>query len=231
MAAEREALKMGVENPAALFPLKTQEIQFAVENEKGNTKYKIDTQTMRLLGLCNDHVVNVCVHSDIVELESKRRKNRGDGLHMLPDQPLARVLLPLEDTSDEDPPRSPPELYPPRSPPESFSPTMTASPLSPPGDPYFDTPEFDTPDTGDSPETAQEILSISSYSSNSNTCISSSLVATIEYVGSPVQHNTATYDHADADDHGIRLHLAEQSSHRIVRQLQKTPDSESIDSL
>ena len=72
MAAEREALKMGVENLAALCPLKTQEIQFAVENEKGNTKYKIDMHTMRLLGLCNDHVVNV--RSDIVELESKRRK-------------------------------------------------------------------------------------------------------------------------------------------------------------
>ena len=150
---------------------------------------------------------------------------------MLPDQPFACVLLPLEDTSDEVSPRSPPELYPLKSPPESFSPTMTASPLSPPGDPYFDTTEFDMPATGDSPETAQEILSISSYSSNSSTCTSSSPAATIEYVGSPVQHNTATYDHADADDHGIGLHLAEQSSHRTVRQLQKMPDSESIDSL
>ena len=144
-------------------------------------------------------------------------------LRVLPDLPLARVQLPLEGTSDENPPRSPPA---------SFSPTMTASPPSPPGDPFFDTPEFDTPATGDSPETAQEIWSISSYSSsNSNICTSSSLAATIEYGGSPVQHNTATYDHADADDHGIGLHLAEQSSHSIVRQLQKTPDSESIDSL
>ena len=151
---------------------------------------------------------------------------------MLPDQPLVRVLLPLEDTSDEVSPRSPPELYPPKSPPESFSPTMTASPLSPPGDPYFDTPEFDMPATGDSPETAQEILSISSYTDNSSICTtSSSPAATIEYVGSPVQQITATYDHADADDHGIGLHLAEQSSHRTVRQLQKAPDSESIDSL
>ena len=151
---------------------------------------------------------------------------------MLPDLPLVRVLLPLEETSDEVSPRSPLELFPPKSPPESFSPTLTASPLSPPGDPYFDTPECDTPAMGDSPETAQEILSISSYTDNSSICTtSSSPTATIEYVGSPVQQNTATYDHADADDHRIGLHLAEQSSHRTVRQLQKTPDSESIDSL
>ena len=152
---------------------------------------------------------------------------------MLPNQPLERVLLPLEVTSDDVSPRSlPPELFPPNSPPESFSPTWTASPLSPPGDPYFDTPECDTPAMNDSPETAQGILSISSYTNNSSICTtSSSPTATIEYVGSPVQQNSTTYDHADADDHGIGRHLAEQSSHRSVRQLQKTPDSESIDSL
>ena len=149
----------------------------------------------------------------------------GPLLRVPPDLPLARVQLQLEGPSDEDPPKSQPE---------SFSPTMTASLPSPPGDPFFDTPEFDTPATGDSPVTAQEpvstytrrleeIWSISSYSSsNSNTCTSSSLAATIEYVESPVQHSTwtdqglqlgliystATYDHAD--DHGIGLHLAEQ---------------------
>ena len=147
----------------------------------------------------------------------------GSSLRVPPDLPLVRVQLPLEDPSDEEPPRSPPE---------SFSPTKTASLSSPPGDPFFDTPEFDTPATGDSYVVAQEpvstctrrleeIWSISS-SSSSNTCTSSSLPATIGYVESPVQHSTwtnqslhlgsiystATRDHAD--DHGIGLHLAEQ---------------------
>ena len=76
MAAEREALRMGVENLAALFPLEAQEFQFVVvvENERGNTKYKVDMQSMRLLGLCNDHTEDECVHSDTLELKSKRRK-------------------------------------------------------------------------------------------------------------------------------------------------------------
>ena len=142
-----------------------------------------------------------------------------------PDLPPVCVTLPLEDPSDEEPPRSPPE---------SFSPTETASLPSPPGDPFFDTPEFDTPVTGVSPTAVQgpalirtrrleEIWSISSNSSSSSsTCTSSSLPATIVYVESPVQHSTwtnqgpqlgsicCTATCAHAGDHGIGLHLAGQ---------------------
>ena len=74
MAAEREALRMGVEILRPYFHWKHKNFNFVVENERGNTKYKVDMQSMRLLGLCNDHTEDECVHSDTLELKSKRRK-------------------------------------------------------------------------------------------------------------------------------------------------------------
>ena len=50
MTAEREALRMGVENLAALFPVDEKECTFVVENECTETKYIVDTQCMRLFG-------------------------------------------------------------------------------------------------------------------------------------------------------------------------------------
>ena len=57
MTAEREALRMGVEYLATLFPVDAKECTFVVENESTETKYIVDAQSMRLFGLCNDHAM------------------------------------------------------------------------------------------------------------------------------------------------------------------------------
>ena len=57
MTAEREALRMGVEYLATLFPVDVKECTFVVENECTETKYRVDTQSMRIFGLCNDHAM------------------------------------------------------------------------------------------------------------------------------------------------------------------------------
>ena len=74
MIAEREALRLGVENLMTLFPAEAKDFQFVVENESRETEYKVDIQSLRLLGLCNDQMKDVCVHHGIYELKSKRRK-------------------------------------------------------------------------------------------------------------------------------------------------------------
>ena len=71
MTAEREALRMGVENLAALFPAEAKDFQFVVENESRETKYKVDTQSMRFLGLRNDHAEDVH-RADANRLEKKK---------------------------------------------------------------------------------------------------------------------------------------------------------------
>ena len=50
---------MGVEHLMSLFPVETKDFQFVVENESRETKYKVDTQSMRLFGLRNDHAEDV----------------------------------------------------------------------------------------------------------------------------------------------------------------------------
>ena len=96
-----------------------------------------------------------------------------------------RCMLPLKDPSDEPAPRSPPESL-------SAS-TETASPISSPGDQYYETPVFNTQDYVDTPTPEQEpnqkrpdhyeeictISSDSSYSSYTRT--SSSIPVTIKY--------------------------------------------------
>ena len=57
-----------------------------------------------------------------------------------------RCMLPFKNPSDDTTPSSPPD---------SFSPTETASPPSPLGDPFFETPEFNTPEYVDTPTTVQ----------------------------------------------------------------------------
>ena len=74
MTAEREALRLGVENLMILFLADAKDFQLVVENESRESEYKVDIQSMRLLGLCNDQLKDECVHLDISELESKRRK-------------------------------------------------------------------------------------------------------------------------------------------------------------
>ena len=95
-----------------------------------------------------------------------------------------RCMLPLKDPSEEPAPRSPPESL-------SAS-TETASPISPPGDPYYETPVF-TPEYVDTPTPEQEpnhkrpdhyeeICTVSSDSSySSHTSSSSSFPVTIRY--------------------------------------------------
>ena len=70
MTAEREALRMGVEHLMTLFPVETKDFQFVVENENRDTKYKVDTQSMRLFGLRNDDAEDVH-RADAARLEEK----------------------------------------------------------------------------------------------------------------------------------------------------------------
>ena len=58
MNAEREALRLGVGHLMSLFPVEAKDFQL-VENESRETKYKVDTQSMRLFGLLNDHTEDV----------------------------------------------------------------------------------------------------------------------------------------------------------------------------
>ena len=75
MTAEREALRMGVENLMTLFPVETKDFQFVVENESRETKYKVDTQSMRLFGLRNDHAEDVH-RADANRLDRKNKFNK-----------------------------------------------------------------------------------------------------------------------------------------------------------
>ena len=59
MTAEREALRLGVEHLMTLLPVEAKGFQFVVENVSRETKYKDDTQSMRLFGFCNDHAEDV----------------------------------------------------------------------------------------------------------------------------------------------------------------------------
>ena len=70
MTAEREALRMGVEHLMTLFPVEAKDFQFVVENESRETKYKVDTQSLRLIGLRNDHAEDVH-RADANRLEEK----------------------------------------------------------------------------------------------------------------------------------------------------------------
>ena len=74
MEAEREALRLGVENLTILFPAEAKDFRFVVENESREKEYKVDIQSIRLLGPCTDQLKDVCVHCGISELKSKRRK-------------------------------------------------------------------------------------------------------------------------------------------------------------
>ena len=75
MAAEREALRLGVESLMTLFPVEAKEFQFVVENESRETKYKVDTQSLRLFGLCIDHAKDVH-RADANRLEKKSKRQR-----------------------------------------------------------------------------------------------------------------------------------------------------------
>ena len=70
MRAEREVLRMGVEHLMTLFPVEAKDFYFVVENESRETKNKVDTQSMRLFGLRNDHAVDVHFN-DVNRLEKK----------------------------------------------------------------------------------------------------------------------------------------------------------------
>ena len=75
MAAEREALRLGVENLMTLFPVEAKEFQFVVKFESRETKYKVDTQSLRLFGFCNDHAEDVH-RADANRLERKRSTSK-----------------------------------------------------------------------------------------------------------------------------------------------------------
>ena len=183
MEAEREPLRLGVENLTIIFPAEAKEFQF-VENESREKENKVDIQSMRLLDPCTDQLKDVCVHCGISELKSKRRKTDAHVMSVKDRRIRERAMLPLSDTLDESQPRSPPE---------SFSPTESACLPSPPGDPYFDTPEFDTPEINVSPVSVQspnptrihrmeKTWSISSSNSSNSSNSPTSIATTIEYV-------------------------------------------------
>ena len=78
--AEREALRLGVEYLMSLFPVEAMDFQFAVENESRETKYKVETQSMRLFGLRNDCAEDVH-RADANRLDKKKCGARRGGKH------------------------------------------------------------------------------------------------------------------------------------------------------
>ena len=50
MVAEREALQMGIERLAVLMPTKVSLLDFEIENLGRIVQYKLDAQSLRLLG-------------------------------------------------------------------------------------------------------------------------------------------------------------------------------------
>ena len=75
MNAEREALRSGVEHLISLLPVEAKDFQFVVENERRETKYKVDTQSMLLFGLRNDCAEDVH-RADANRLGEKRNKHK-----------------------------------------------------------------------------------------------------------------------------------------------------------
>ena len=85
MTAEREALRMGVEYLATLFPVDVKECTFVVENESTETKYIVDTQSMRLFGLCKDYAMCSDRAEDVPRADANRlcqKKMRGKTLSL-----------------------------------------------------------------------------------------------------------------------------------------------------
>ena len=76
MKAEREALRSGVEHLMSLFPVEAKDFQLVVENESRETKYKVDTQSMRLFGLRNDCAEDV--HRADANRLGKKKSTKAD---------------------------------------------------------------------------------------------------------------------------------------------------------
>ena len=51
MTAEREALRMGVEQLTALFPVEANYVDFMIENDGRTTQYKLNAQSLRLFSV------------------------------------------------------------------------------------------------------------------------------------------------------------------------------------
>ena len=51
MTAAEEALRMGIERLTVLFPTKVSMFDFKVENSGRTVQYKLDAQSLRLIGL------------------------------------------------------------------------------------------------------------------------------------------------------------------------------------
>ena len=94
MTAEREALRMGVESLKTLFPAEAKDVQFVVENESRETKYKVDTQSTRLFGLRNDHAEDVH-RADANRLGKKKGIHETGYEHPLSRQRLAQHDMPM----------------------------------------------------------------------------------------------------------------------------------------
>ena len=88
MTAEREALRMGVEHLMTLFPAEAKHFQFVVENECRETKYKVDSQSMRLFGLRNDHAEDVH-RADANRLENM--KDEFEGRWRMEEEEMSRL--------------------------------------------------------------------------------------------------------------------------------------------
>ena len=54
MTAEREALRMGIEHLTVLFPTEVSSFDFQVESTDRTVQYKLNAQSLRLLGLHSD---------------------------------------------------------------------------------------------------------------------------------------------------------------------------------
>ena len=74
MTAEREALRMGIEHLAVLFPTKVSSFDFQVECSGRTVQYKLNAQSLRLFGLHSD--VNDAHRAGANRLQKQNKTSR-----------------------------------------------------------------------------------------------------------------------------------------------------------
>ena len=74
MTAERGALRMGIEHLTVLFPTEVSSFDYQVENSGRTVQYKLDAQSLRLVGLHSD--VNDAHRDGANRLQNKQHGHR-----------------------------------------------------------------------------------------------------------------------------------------------------------
>ena len=76
MTAERDVLRMGDKQLTTLFPVETSDLEFVIENEGRQIKYKLNAQSVRLFGLRNNDDGEDVHRAGANRLKKKKQKFR-----------------------------------------------------------------------------------------------------------------------------------------------------------